>query len=249
MERVAFYIDASGEQVACLLNPEDLVIRRQAGLRERLMPGGALAGRGLSDDPVQFTGGGLTELELKLVFDLGLPEIVEPRPTDVRDLTGRLWRLTENTSDDGRFAAPPIVRLIWGKAWNIAGVIVALAERFDAFDSGGRPQRSWMHMRFRRVPEPPAPAPKVIDPLRLAAPPDALESPPAAPATGTEDRDARPVINVIDGERIDLFAQRTLGDPRLWRAIAWLNDLDDPLRLMAGQALALPGGGADTTEP
>ena len=38
MERVAFIVDATGERIDCLLNPETLAVRRQAGVRPRAAP-------------------------------------------------------------------------------------------------------------------------------------------------------------------------------------------------------------------
>ena len=36
-----------------------------------------------------------------------------------------------------------LTQQVWGKAWNLPGVIVAISERFDAFDAYGSPRRSW----------------------------------------------------------------------------------------------------------
>ena len=62
MERVAFIVDATGERIDCLLNPETFEVRRLGGVRGRRSAGGALVGTGLADDPLLFTGGGRTEL-------------------------------------------------------------------------------------------------------------------------------------------------------------------------------------------
>ena len=50
---------------------------------------------GLSDDPLLYTGGGRTELDLDLLFDVSLAgSSVATR--DVRDLTRAFWDLAEN---------------------------------------------------------------------------------------------------------------------------------------------------------
>jgi len=41
-------------------------------------------------------------------------------------------------------------------------------------------------------------------------------------------------------ERIDEIAYRQYGDPRYWRVIAALNNVDDPLRIPEGQILSVP---------
>ena len=66
MDRVTFLIEQSGERIPCLLNPETIQIARRAGLRPRRSIGGALTGRGRTDDPLHYTGGGMTELRLDL---------------------------------------------------------------------------------------------------------------------------------------------------------------------------------------
>lgn len=151
MERVAFLVDSTGERIDCLINPETLVIRRLAGVRQAALPGAAV-GSG-QDDLMMFTGGGRTELVLDLLFDVDLADSAH-RPSDVRALTGKLWSLSENA--EGR---PPQVRLVWGKRWNLPGVIVSVAERLDAIDSDGTPRRSWMRLKMVRTKEEPVSGP------------------------------------------------------------------------------------------
>jgi hypothetical protein len=152
MERVAFLLEKSHQRLGCLLNPEDLVLRRVAGIHPRQSVTGRLTGTGLADDPLLYTGGGRTELELSLLFDVSLAgsSVVS---ADIRDLTAPLWRLSENSGELDELGQPPIVRFIWGKAWNIPGVIVAVAERLEHFTPAGVPQRSWLRLRMWRTPE------------------------------------------------------------------------------------------------
>src|SRR5437016_7404592 len=153
MERVAFLLEETNERLGCLLNPESLVIRRVAGVLPRRSLGGQFTGVGLRDDPLLYTGGGRTELELNLLFDVSLAgSSIETN--DVRDLTGPLWNLAENTrSTDGQ-RRPPLVRFVWGKSWNIPGIVAAVAEYLEQFTAEGAPQRSWLSMRLWRVSEP-----------------------------------------------------------------------------------------------
>jgi hypothetical protein len=157
VEHVAFLIEESGVLIRCLLNPETLVVRRLAGVRTLRPAAGRPAGPGSLDDPVFFTGGGRTELDLDLLFDIDLPGS-SPPAANVRDLTGPIWQLAENSADSQGTARPPQVRFMWGKAWNIPGVVLSIAERFDSFTSDGIPRRSWLRMRFLRVSDAPHPA-------------------------------------------------------------------------------------------
>src|SRR5436305_969026 len=132
MERVAFLIEETNERLGCLLNPNSLVMRRTAGVLPRRSIGGQFTGTGLQDDPLLYTGGGRTELELHLLFDVSLAgSSIET--DDVRNLTGPLWKLAENTRSTNGSWRPPIVRFVWGKSFNIPGVVGALAEYLEQF--------------------------------------------------------------------------------------------------------------------
>jgi hypothetical protein len=48
--------------------------------------------------------------------------------------------------------------LIWGKSWNIPGIVVAVAERLEHFTAAGVPRRSWLRLRLLRVEAPTVPA-------------------------------------------------------------------------------------------
>ena len=130
MIRAVFLIEANDQRIGCLLNPESLVIRRSAGVQPRRSAGGQLSGAGLSDDPLLFTGGGRTEIELDLLFDVSLEGSSTPTG-NVRDLTGPLWNLAENTPQTGGHGQPTLARFIWGKSWNIPVIIAAISERLD----------------------------------------------------------------------------------------------------------------------
>ena len=45
---------------------------------------------------------------------------------------------------------------------------------------------------------------------------------------------------LLEGETLHSLAWETYGDPKLWRAIADFNDIDDPMRVTAGTRLLLP---------
>jgi hypothetical protein len=155
MERVVFLVEDTGERLPCLLNPTNVVLRRVAGLRPRRSIGGALSGVGLNEDPLLFTGGGRTELEVDLLFDVSIPG-ASIDTEDVRELTRPLFALAENRRGVEGQARPPLVRFIWGKSWNVPGLVAAVAERLEQFSPTGIPRRSWLRLRLLRVDEPPA---------------------------------------------------------------------------------------------
>jgi hypothetical protein len=242
VERVAFLIEETGERVGCLLNPESVVVRREAGLRRRASSVGRLTGRGLADDALLYTGGGRTELDLDLLFDVSLAGS-SIQTDDVRDLTAPLWRLAEASQDSDGRGRPPLVRFVWGKAWNVPGLIAAVAERLERFSPGGVPGRSWLRLRLLRVVAPPP-----EDPLFSEAPQSATALAAEAPAAG-EARFHRLVGDGDDGgETLDQLAQRYYGHPAFWRLLARANaEIENPLDPPANLLLRIPAapeGGA-----
>ena len=239
MERVAFIVDATGERIDCLLNPETFEVRRLGGVRAQSSAGGPLVGIGLADDPLLFTGGGRTELVLDLVFDVDLVESTAA-PDDVRAITGQLWRLAENSAQESGSVRPPLVRLVWGKAWNLPGVIVAVAERFDSFGPAGTPRRSWLRLKLVRVAES-ASAVSTSFEAELSGSAGGAAVPAsggAVPALG--DGESEPGYS---GVRFDLLAADALGNPYRWRSLAEYNNIANPLDVPAGSVLAVPPGG------
>ena len=150
MERIAFIVEHTGARLACLLNPESLVIRRTAGIRPRHSTGGQLTSAGLSDEALLYTGGGSTELQLDLLFDVTLAGS-SITTEDVGELTRPLSELAENSMREDGVRRPPLVRFVWGKSWNMLGVVSAVAERVEYFTPSGAPRRSWLRMRLLRV--------------------------------------------------------------------------------------------------
>jgi hypothetical protein len=246
MDRVTFLLQQTGERIPCLLNPESLQIFRRAGLRARRSTGGVLTGRGATDDPLLYTGGGTTELRLDLLFDVSLAGS-SIQTDNVRDLTGPLWRLAENVVDDDGYGSVSVVRFVWGRVWNIPGVVAEVAERYEAFSSEGAPQRSWMRMKFLRVdgpdvePERPVISPEEAQELLAQAadrdlPPDRTEVIEVAGGSSRENTpDQEPV-----SERLYDVAYDAGFHPSYWRVFANHNDIDDPFHLPPGTRLQLP---------
>lgn len=253
MERVALLVEKTGERLGCLLNPSSLVIRRRAGLKPRRSIGGSLTGTQLTDDPLLCTGGGSTELRLDLLFDVSLTHGSTVATDDVRDLTRPLWDLAENHLDGGDgYGSPPLVRFIWGKTWNVLGIIEAVAERLEQFSEQGAPGRSWLRLGMRRVSEPPPPPepPDLswsgVDAEGLGVPADdsllyhdVLGVPAGDLPEGLEGDTPIPT-DPGEGERLEQLAATYFGNPAAWRWIALANPWIDPLASLAGVRLRVP---------
>lgn len=238
MESVTFIVGDTGERISCQLNPERLVQRRTAGLRRPVAGSGPVTGPHVSDDLLLHTGGGRTELDLELLFDIETPSTAQAAPGDVRDLTRPLWQLAENPTE----ANQPVraVRFCWG-LWNVLCVVAAVAERLERFSASGTPTRSWLSLRLVRIPDPtpppvqapddaPTPAAQVAAALVAPSLDVHVPSDPGVDASG----------QVAGGERLDEIAARYYGAPWLWRVIAAANGLYDSVFAPPGQALTIP---------
>jgi hypothetical protein len=246
MERVAFLIEDTGEHLGCLLNPETVLMSRTAGVEPRRSAGGKLTGAGLADDPLLFTGGGHTELRLDLLFDIDLAP-ASLHVQDVRQMTRPIWALAENSAEVDRQRRPPSVRFVWGRAWNVPGIVTELAERFDRFSPDGSPLRSWMRLVFVRVGQSADEEGGENYELALRLPAVDLTAPPVDSldvyGDGSTDRTTEwaegdePIPNVLVAELMRL-SMLAFGTPNLWKLLLEYNNIDDPARFSG--PLAVP---------
>jgi hypothetical protein len=235
MERVAFLIEDTGEHLGCLLNPETVVMQRSAGVEPRRSAGGKLSGTGLADDPLLFTGGGHTELRLDLLFDVDLAP-ASLHVQDVRQVTRPIWALAENSAEVERQRRPPSVRFVWGRAWNVPGIVTEVAERFDRFAPDGSPLRSWMRMVFVRVGQAADEEGGENYELARRLPPVDLTAPPVdtLPVTGdgSTDRDALTpdggLLPEVPPAELGRLSIEAFGTPLLWKLLLEYNNVDDP---------------------
>ena len=244
MERVAFLVEKTGERIPCLLNPASVVVRRSAGVEHRQSSSGPLTGAGLKDDPLLYTGGGTSEILLDLLFDVNLSG---PAATtdDVRDLTRSLTALAEGSEGDDGYGQVPLVRFVWGKAWNVLGVVAAIAERLEYFTLTGAPQRSWLRMRFVRTDDSTR---EDANPLDDDLSTDDLPNPDDVPADDLRFYQTKGGGEAGEGdenggssaERLDEIAATHYGNPAWWRVIANFNNLDNPWKVSAGDLLMIP---------
>ena len=241
MERVAFLIEDTGQHIGALLNPETVVMSRTAGVEPRRTSGGRVTGVGMADDPLLFTGGGHTELRLDLLFDVDLaPAGLDV--TDVRQMTRPIWSLAENSAEVERQRRPPSVRFVWGRAWNVPGIVTEVAERFDRFAADGSPLRSWMRLLFVRVGSAPDEDGGESFELRRRLPTVDLTAPPVAtlpvPGDGSPGADAASVVSNSDSAQLGLLSLAAFGTPLMWKSLLEYNDVEDPQHIVG--PLAVP---------
>jgi hypothetical protein len=239
MDRVFFHIERTGERISCLLNPETVLVSRRGGVRNRSHEAGELSMGTGDHEPLVFTGGGRTVIELQLLFDVdeagttgaGLRATDGEAGPDVRTTTSRLWRLAENSASEGGGRRPPLVRVVWGVSWNIVGVIAAISERLDRFAPTGRPLRSWVAVRLVQLDDEITAEPELVSAPRTLA----SRAPDDVGAKGHVEslvsRELAHGVSALDPRALPLLAWERFGDPGAWRRLADAAGIDDPLAM------------------
>ncbi len=251
MERVAFLVEDTNVQLRCMLNPENLVLKRHAGLTLSDYSADGLSGTGNAGNALLFNGGGFTELDLDLLFDVTLSSGSSIISNDVRELTGPIWQLSENArGDPSAGKRPPVTRFVWGKTWNIRGVVKSVAERLENFGPTGIPRRSWLRLKLLELPDDgdrskrqslmsgaaASGAGHVRSRTHQAENPKNTQNETILHRTAeTGEADGAAVV-----ERLDQLAERYYGNASLWRVIAAANTIEDPGALPPGVLIEIP---------
>jgi Contractile injection system tube protein len=230
-----FLVEDNNQRISCMLNPESVVIRRTAGVRTRESLSGVIKTDKRSDNPLLFTGGGHTALDLNLVFDISIDgsSIVSE---DVRDLTQPIWDLTENFQRNDGAYRPALCRFIWGKCWNIPGVITSVAQKLESFSPQGVPRRSWLRLRLIRMEEQTQSLIEDKLPLPFSHETQSDMSGLSLDMAASLESDFKmdysdELEDIFESPitRVDLAAYRANGNPADWRSIAVRLNLINPL--------------------
>ncbi len=211
-----YEVDESGEEksggisVGCMFNPYEYTVTKTNTYREER--------QNRSDVPsFEFEKSGPQTLKLSLVFD------TYERDEDVSLTTNQLWKLMESktrrTGNRNRKTPPPEVAFEWG-IFRFVAVITNMTQKFTLFKIDGTPVRATVEVTFTQHK-------------------DLNDYPNQNPTSGGGE-DIERVQRIVAGDRIDTIAHEVYGDATRWRAIAEYNQLDDPLRLRAGQQLIIP---------
>ena len=160
----------------------------------------------------EYTGTGPITLSMQLFFD----DFASAKG-DVTPKIDKLFSWQKPIAPD---LAPPLLKFQWGtnKALTgFEGVITSLTANYTVFNKGGTPIQAKVDITLE----------------------GASNLKPGANPT-SHAKDMRRMHVVIEGETLASVAVAELGNPRLWRAIAEVNGIDDPLRVRPGQGLLIP---------
>jgi nucleoid-associated protein YgaU len=164
--------------------------------------------------PPEFKGSDPCKLTLEMFFDASDADhgsVVGP----VEELF-RCCVPTDDTRQNGK-ATPPLVRLNWGAIVSFPGFITSVQAKYTLFSPDGTPIRATCSVSMEEMPG---------DPLGQN------------PTSGG--LSAQTVHHVISGDSLASIAYQQYGDPSMWRVLAEVNGIDDPIRLPAGQTLIVP---------
>ena len=136
------------------------------------------------------------------------------RRADVRDQTGKITRLL---AIDSELHAPPVLRFAWGTL-ELRCVLARASQQFVKFLEDGRPVRARLTVTFNEF----------VDPERESR------------AVNRQTADFSKLHTVVRGEDLVSLATKYYENPRMWRAIALGNDLDEPRADLTGRRLRIP---------
>lgn len=133
---------------------------------------------------------------------------------DVRDETQKIVRLLDI---DSTLHAPPVLVVSWASL-QFRCVLARASQQFVKFLEDGRPIRARLNVTFNEF----------------------LDAEREAREVNRQTADFTKVHVVSQGETLPEIATRYYENPRIWRAIALHNAIDDPLRELDGLSLQIP---------
>ncbi|MEO9326038.1 peptidase M23 [Nocardioides sp. C4-1] len=167
-----------------------------------------------SAPPPQFTGSQPSKLTLEMFFDASAKH-----DTSVVKTVEKLFSLTTPTQSSmtSKKASPPWVVFRWGSLTGFLAYVSQVSAKYTMFTADGLPIRAACQVTLEEL---------------------AGDAPKQNPTSGG--LVPHRVHQVVEGDSLPAIAYREYGQPALWRAVADLNRIDDPMRMRPGDRLMLP---------
>lgn len=204
----------------CAFNPTELSLSQTADWRPSSVPRADIAA------PPHFESTQPRTLSLELFFDRSTPRAAQALASAMSgsvpgnpSVEGDIERLMDMTLPvKGKEPpTPPKVTFGWGLMNSFEGHIRSVQATYLLFGRSGYPYRAKARVEMVQIQEPPL-----------------LQN----PTSGAER--ARKTHMIGPGDTLQSVAYATYGDPRLWRGLAEVNEVDDPLALTIGSEILLP---------
>jgi nucleoid-associated protein YgaU len=206
------------EPIDCMFNPTEYSLSQTVSVKRAEAPStpGGIA---------EYRGTNAMTFSAKLFFDA-----FSQYNGDVTPTIGRLLEWTQPIKDlvDENKACPPLVGFEWGsnpQLKKFRGFLTKVNVTYQLFRHDGTPVRAEVDITIEG---------------------ESVDFGPPAPSEGTGQNPtsrafgSSKVHRVVEGESIQTVAYKRLGKPSYWRAIAELNEIDDPFRLEPGTVLLIP---------
>jgi hypothetical protein len=167
--------------------------------------------------PPQYRGPQPSKLSLEMFFDAS-----ETQDDSVVANVEKLFACCVPTAESlaQNNGSPPWVRFKWGTMTGFVAYISSVSAKYTLFASGGTPIRATCTVTLEEL---------------------AGEPPKQNPTSGG--LTPRRVHVLTAGDTLAGVAYAEYGNPALWRDVARINEIDDPLRLRPGTRLLLPTAG------
>lgn len=212
LEKALLTNTVTNEPVEVMFNPEEYSLSKDNNFAQQAIPG-------LSAPILQFVNGNMQTLEMELLVDTyesnkSNNRVLNQAGGDVRQLTKKITGLMdiERTTH-----APPIILFTWGSL-SFTCVLARVTQRFIMFMPNGLPVRARLSVTFNEF--------RNVD----------LE----AKEIKRETADFTKFYSVAQGETISGIAGKVYGNPKVWRAIALRNRIENPRALATGMRLVIP---------
>mgnify|MGYP001275705880 FL=1 len=212
LEKALLTNTVTNEPVEVMFNPEEYSLSKDNNFAQQAIPG-------LSAPILQFVNGNMQTLEMELLVDTyesnkSNNRVLNQAGGDVRELTKKITGLMdiERTTH-----APPIILFTWGSL-SFTCVLARVTQRFIMFMPNGLPVRARLSVTFNEF--------RNVD----------LE----AKEIKRETADFTKFYSVAQGETISGIAGKVYGNPKVWRAIALRNRIENPRTLATGMSLVIP---------
>ena len=164
--------------------------------------------------PPQYKGPQPSKLSLEMFFDASAKQ-----DTAVVKLVERLFACCIPTAASlaQKKASPPWVIFRWGGLTGFLAYVSSVQAKYTLFTAGGLPIRATCTVALEEL---------------------AGEAPKQNPTSGGIV--PRRLHQVVEGDSLPAIAYQEYGTPALWRLVADVNRVDDPMRLRPGTRLLLP---------
>lgn len=173
------------------------------------------SGRGnKKSGPPQFNGPQPSKLTLEMFFDAS-----DTQDSDVVKRVEQLFAccVPTDASHQQRKGSPPWVLFRWGGLTGFLAYVSSVTAKYTLFTPGGLPIRATCSVTLEEL---------------------AGEASRQNPTSGGQI--PHRVHVVVTGDTLAGLAFAEYGNPTMWRSIADVNGIDDPMRLRAGTSLLLP---------